>query len=166
MVAARPGATWAQAASRRAERASVAVRAPLAEAWSITPRWNRVAVAPCSALVASRWRPGRCRSTAASSAARPAWSMVAVTWSGVTWCRAATRTTAAHWRTAEPRVNPSVVAVCMNAAWDAGWWWVLRITGNSPESITESPHLEHPGGPLEVQQWEWDSPDADGVQAL
>src|SRR6266540_3610537 len=43
---------------------------------------------------------------------------------------------------------------------------VLRITGNSPDSITESPHLEHPGGPLEVQQWEWDSPDADGVQAL
>src|SRR6266540_3610784 len=43
---------------------------------------------------------------------------------------------------------------------------LLRITGNSPDSITESPHLEHPGGPLEVQQWEWDSPDADGVQAL
>src|SRR6266508_2853748 len=43
---------------------------------------------------------------------------------------------------------------------------VLRITGNSPDSITESPHLEHPGGPLEVQQWEWGSPDADGVQAL
>src|SRR6266545_4023640 len=42
---------------------------------------------------------------------------------------------------------------------------VMRITGNSPESITESPHLEHPGGLLEVQQWEWDSPDADGVQA-
>jgi hypothetical protein len=40
---------------------------------------------------------------------------------------------------------------------------MLRITGISPESITEVPHPEAPGGPRKtVHQREWDSLEAGG----